>query len=57
MGRLRGGFSTKVRALVDGRGLPLGAILTPGQEADCPAAAGRLARLRENIILLADGAY
>ena len=57
MGRSRGGLTTKVHALVDGRGLPLELILTPGQAADCPAAAGLLTRLRENTILLADKAY
>jgi transposase len=57
MGRSRGGLTTKVHALVDGRGLPLELILTPGQAADCPAAAGPLTRLRQNTILLADKAY
>jgi transposase len=57
MGRSRGGLTTKVHALVDGRGLPLEMILTPGQAADCPAASGLLTRLRENTILLADKAY
>lgn len=39
------------------RGVPLEMILTPGQAADCPAAAGLLNCLRENTILLADKAY
>ena len=31
MGRSRGGLTTKIHALTDGRGLPLELILTPGQ--------------------------
>jgi transposase len=31
LGRSRGGWGTKVHVLVDGRGVPLGAYLTPGQ--------------------------
>jgi transposase len=57
MGRSRGGLTTKVHALVDARGLPLELILTPGQAADCPAAAHLLGRLRAGTILLADKAY
>lgn len=34
MGRSRGGFSTKVHAGVNGLGLPVKMVLTPGQEAD-----------------------
>lgn len=36
IGRSRGGLSTKVHALVDGRGLPLATVLTPGQAGDNP---------------------
>jgi transposase len=36
IGRSRGGLSTKVHALVDGRGRPLAAVLTPGQAGDNP---------------------
>ena len=57
MGRSRGRLTTKVHALVDARGLPLELILTPGQAADCPAAAHLLGRLRVGTILLADKAY
>ena len=32
MGRSRGGFSTKLHLLVDGRGLPLAVKVTPGQQ-------------------------
>jgi transposase len=31
LGRSRGGFGTKLHLLCDGNGLPLGALLTPGQ--------------------------
>ncbi len=57
MGRSRGGLTTKVHAVVDARGLPLELLLTPGQAADCPAAARLLGRLRPGAILLADKAY
>lgn len=36
LGRSRGGFTTKIHVLVNGRGNPLRAILTPGQAADAP---------------------
>jgi transposase len=36
IGRSRGGLSTKLHALVDGRGLPLATVLTPGQAGDNP---------------------
>jgi transposase len=36
IGRSRGGLSTKVHALVEGRGRPLAAVLTAGQAGDNP---------------------
>jgi transposase len=36
VGRSRGGLTTKIRLLVDGRGLPLVIACTPGQAADSP---------------------
>ena len=57
MGRSRGGLTTKIHALTDANGLPLELVLTPGQAADCPAAAKLLGRLRDGTILLADKAY
>lgn len=36
IGRSRGGLSTKVHALVDGHGLPLATVFTPGQAGDNP---------------------
>jgi transposase len=36
IGRSRGGLSTKLHLAVDGRGLPLSVILTPGQDGDNP---------------------
>jgi transposase len=35
MGRSRGGLTTKIHALVDGRGLPVGLHLSEGQASDC----------------------
>ena len=36
VGRSRGGLSTKIHQLVDGNGLPLVVLLTPGQANDSP---------------------
>lgn len=36
LGRSRGGLSTKIHQLVDGRGLPLVVLLSPGQAGDSP---------------------
>jgi transposase len=36
LGRSRGGLSTKIHLAVDGRGLPIRALLTPGQAGDNP---------------------
>lgn len=36
IGRSRGGLSTKAHLAVDGRGLPLRVIITPGQDGDNP---------------------
>ena len=38
LGRSRGGFSTKIHAVVDALGNPLALALTPGQAGDCPQA-------------------
>ena len=57
MGRSRGGLTTKIHALTDAHGLPIEFVLTPGQAADCPAAAKLLGRLRKGTIVLADKAY
>ncbi len=35
-GRSRGGLSSKIHLAVDGWGLPMGVILTPGQDGDNP---------------------
>lgn len=37
VGRRRGGLTTKVHPAVDGRGLPLSIVLTPGNVNDCTA--------------------
>lgn len=46
LGRSRGGLSTKIHQLVDGRGLPLLIALTPGQAGDSPMFLPMLAQLR-----------
>lgn len=45
IGRSRGGLTTKTHAIVDGRGLPLALIVSPGQAGDSPALPRLLAEL------------
>ena len=56
LGRSKGGFSTKVHALVDALGNPLKFILTPGQRHDITQADSLVQDL-ENTMLLADKGY
>ena len=44
LGRSRGGFSTKIHALVDTKGRPLHVELTPGQQHESTVAAARTTR-------------
>jgi IS5 family transposase len=37
LGRLRGGFSTKINARTNAEGLPIGIVITPGQAHDVTA--------------------
>jgi putative transposase len=46
IGRSRGGLSTKIHQLVDGNGLPLVVLLTPGQAGDSPMFEMLMAHLR-----------
>ena len=57
MGRSRGGLTTKIHALVDADGRPVGFKLTPGQTHDSQPAPDLLENLEEEAILLADKAY
>ena len=57
MGRSRGGLTTKIHAIVDANGLPLGLKLSAGQAHDGRSAADMLDRLGPGQILLADRAY
>lgn len=57
MGRSRGGLTTKIHALVDGRGLPVGLHLSEGQASDCKQADPLLDTVPKGSILLADKAY
>jgi len=57
MGRSRGGLTTKIHALVDAQGRPVGLKLTPGQAHDGKSAADMLGGLGAGEILLADAAY
>ena len=57
MGRLRGGLTTKIHALVDGNGNPVVLELTEGQEHDDQSAVDMLDSVGAGQILLADRAY
>ena len=57
MGRSRGGLTTKIHAMVDANGLPIGLKLTEGQAHDGRAAQDMLETLGPGDILLADRAY
>ena len=57
MGRSRGGLTTKIHALVDGRGLPIGLHLSEGQASDCREADGLIDAVPTGATLLADKAY
>lgn len=46
IGRSRGGLSTKIHQLVDGNGLPLVTVITPGQAGDSPMLIPLLGQLR-----------
>jgi transposase len=46
IGRSRGGLSTKIHQLVDGKGLPLVTVITPGQSGDSPMLIPLLEQLR-----------
>lgn len=57
MGRSRGGLTTKIHALVDGRGRPIRLHLSEGQRSDCTQAEPMLDTLTKDSTLLADRAY
>ena len=56
LGRSKGGFTTKIHALVDALGLPIKFIVTPGQDHDITQAKALLADVKESTVL-ADKAY
>ncbi len=57
MGRSRGGLTTKIHALVDAIGRPIGLKLTAGQAHDGRSAADMLGGVGAGQVLLADRAY
>jgi transposase len=57
MGRSRGGLSTKIHAVVDGKGLPVRIGLTSGEAHDNRLCAALLSGLRPQALLLADRGY
>ena len=57
MGRSRGGFSTKIHALVDTKGRPLHVELTPGQQHESTVAAAIIENHARGEALIADTGY
>lgn len=57
MGRSRGGLSTKINAIVDGRGLPVRVVLTPGQASDKAAVPDLIKGLHLGRNVVADRGY
>lgn len=57
LGRSRGGFSTKVHALVDFKGRPIHVQITPGQQGEATVAEEIIANHARGQALLADTAY
>jgi transposase len=57
LGVSRGGRTTKIHALSDGKGRPLAFLLTGGQAADCRAAESLLRGLAPSTLVMADRAY
>lgn len=56
MGRSRGGLTTKIHLLVDGKGRPLRFILSPGQAADISSAPALLEGMKAAAVI-ADKGY
>ena len=57
IGRSRGGLSTKINALVNGDGLPLRLVLSPGQASDKAAVGALIEGLPPAAALIADRGY
>lgn len=57
LGRSRGGFSTKIHALVDTKGRPLHVELTPGQQHESTVAAAIIENHARGEALIADTGY
>ena len=57
MGRSRGGLTSKIHAVVDADGLPVGLGLTPGEAHDNRLCSLLLTGLHQGTILLADRGY
>lgn len=57
LGRSRGGLTTKIHAVTDGKGLPIKITITPGNAHDLLAESELINDLRPGGMLLADKAY
>jgi transposase len=51
LGRSRGGFGTKIHAAVNGLGLPVRLVLTPGQAADVTQAKGLIEGIPTEVVI------
>lgn len=57
MGQSRGGWTSKIHAVVDSNGLPVRLALSPGEAHDVRLAGKPLSRLKSGSMLLADRGY
>lgn len=51
LGRSKGGFTTKIHMAVDGRGLPIKILITPGQRSDITQAPALISELKDALII------
>lgn len=57
LGRSRGGLTTKIHGITNGKGLPIKIAITPGQTHDLTVASKLLSELSPGGMVLADKAY
>jgi transposase len=57
VGRSRGGLTTKIHARVDGKGRPVGLLISPGNDHDVTVAEALLEGLEKRTIVIADKGY
>jgi transposase len=57
VGRSRGGLTTKIHARVNGKGLPVRLLISPGQVHDVTCAEALLKGLEQKAVVIADKGY